>query len=442
MQKTLTCITCLVLSLILSHPTLTTAQDSLSSPACIRLDNDLRYRYGQRDQVFQLQNFLRFNGYLTANATGYFGPQTLAAVKKFQVKSGIPATGFVGSLTRGKINALTQCPDSGAHISNIAGPEMLNVNEKGTWEIKVEHVKGVFEYKVRWGDELETYNASISSPIAPPPPSQQTTFTHTFNKAGTYPVTFYVLDTTTGIWSIKSKQVKVTDPNQPHITVTSPNGNEQWTINSVKNITWNMTNNTDAQAKVDLYLDYDEWAYMCPTDMVCPMLSTVPVRTSFVLDKNIAGNMAYSWIVGTDINDVHIPRGQYKVRICQAGSATNCDTSNSAFTLVDVSYENNQPPVTRGLTGPTVLKVGQSGTWIVDAYDPEGESLSYQASWHQINPAVGDNPNAVLRGTWQASVTNSFQTKFDVVGDYLIEFSIYDRTGKGTEVKWTVKVER
>lgn len=39
--------------------------------------------------------------------TGYFGKVTLASVKRFQAKYGIPTTGYVGKLTRGKLNELT-----------------------------------------------------------------------------------------------------------------------------------------------------------------------------------------------------------------------------------------------------------------------------------------------------------------------------------------------
>lgn len=40
-----------------------------------------------------------------AATTGYFGSQTVTAVKAYQAANGIPATGFVGPLTRGALNA-------------------------------------------------------------------------------------------------------------------------------------------------------------------------------------------------------------------------------------------------------------------------------------------------------------------------------------------------
>ncbi len=59
---------------------------------------------GERDNkkshsVMALQEFLSANGYLTAQPSGFYGSLTVKAVKKFQEKNGIPATGFIGPKT-------------------------------------------------------------------------------------------------------------------------------------------------------------------------------------------------------------------------------------------------------------------------------------------------------------------------------------------------------
>jgi hypothetical protein len=57
------------------------------------------------DAVKQLQEKLRAEGFFTyITSTGHFGPMTLLAVKTFQAAHGIPATGFVGSLTIAELN--------------------------------------------------------------------------------------------------------------------------------------------------------------------------------------------------------------------------------------------------------------------------------------------------------------------------------------------------
>jgi peptidoglycan hydrolase-like protein with peptidoglycan-binding domain len=69
--------------------------------------------YGLRTaQVTTLQSLLVANGYLSsANATGFFGSLTLAAVQKFQCDNNIACTGgagygIVGPKTRNILNSL------------------------------------------------------------------------------------------------------------------------------------------------------------------------------------------------------------------------------------------------------------------------------------------------------------------------------------------------
>lgn len=62
----------------------------------------------KRPLVEKLQKDLSSDSsvYREKNVTGYFGSLTLKAVKRFQAKYGIPQTGYVGPLTRAKLNTL------------------------------------------------------------------------------------------------------------------------------------------------------------------------------------------------------------------------------------------------------------------------------------------------------------------------------------------------
>jgi hypothetical protein len=56
------------------------------------------------DEVRELQTRLTDEGVYSGPITGTFGPLTLAGVKAFQAKKGLPQTGFVGPMTREALN--------------------------------------------------------------------------------------------------------------------------------------------------------------------------------------------------------------------------------------------------------------------------------------------------------------------------------------------------
>jgi len=57
------------------------------------------------NDVTELQKLLTSEGVYSGPITGYFGPLTQAAVKAYQLKHGLPGTGFVGQLTRAQLNS-------------------------------------------------------------------------------------------------------------------------------------------------------------------------------------------------------------------------------------------------------------------------------------------------------------------------------------------------
>lgn len=69
------------------------------------------------NDVMELQKLLTQLGLYTGPINGSFGPVTLAAVRAFQLKYGLPATGFVGPLTRAELNSLENGQVLGANTS-------------------------------------------------------------------------------------------------------------------------------------------------------------------------------------------------------------------------------------------------------------------------------------------------------------------------------------
>ncbi len=75
---------------------------------CFIFTSDLKYGDGRNggsksSDVMDLQDKLRQKGYLSVASTGYFGPATLKAVKKYQRDNGISQTGYIGEKTRGQL---------------------------------------------------------------------------------------------------------------------------------------------------------------------------------------------------------------------------------------------------------------------------------------------------------------------------------------------------
>lgn len=91
------------------------APDQSSAVVCTDLTYNLTYKKSKDSntdgQVSDLQNFLQDQELLSSDPTGYYGALTFQAVKAFQTKSGLLASGYVGPLTRTKIKEWT-CPGS------------------------------------------------------------------------------------------------------------------------------------------------------------------------------------------------------------------------------------------------------------------------------------------------------------------------------------------
>jgi hypothetical protein len=93
-------------------------------------------------------------------------------------------------------------------------------------------------------------------------------------------------------------------------------------------------------------------------------------------------------------------------------------------------------PVITGITAPTVLSVGQVGTWTVNASDPNNGTLSYSVNW-------GDRPHVLffMSLAMPAFVqTSTFTHAYSNPGIYTIRFTVENGAGKKTTSTVTVNV--
>ncbi len=113
--------------------------------------------------------------------------------------------------------------------------------------------------------------------------------------------------------------------------------------------------------------------------------------------------------------------------------------SCNGYVCTTTQQPTSQPPVISGGTFPTTLTVGQTGTWAVNASDPQNGSLSYSVNW-------GDNGSAcpvgyVCANSASLVVQNStFTHSYASAGNYTITFSVTDSAGLSAQTTTTVNV--
>ncbi len=94
----------------------------------------------------------------------------------------------------------------------------------------------------------------------------------------------------------------------------------------------------------------------------------------------------------------------------------------------------NRAPVVSGVSGPSILNAGASGTWAVAASDPENGPLSYSVVW-------GDEGSAGVQALTVASLqTSSFTHIYYSAGTYNPTFTITDEKGLTAKTSMSVRV--
>jgi len=96
----------------------------------------------------------------------------------------------------------------------------------------------------------------------------------------------------------------------------------------------------------------------------------------------------------------------------------------------------NLAPSISGISAPTILEVGETGTWKVKASDPQNGTLDYSVDWGDVTS------QAFAKSTTSAFVqTATFTHAYPNAGTYNITFTVTNNAGLKTTSKVSVLIK-
>lgn len=222
---------------------------------------------------------------------------------------GITSTQIDGDSEYANFNCISQQVNQPPVISGISGPTALNVNETGKWTITASDPEnGTLSYAVDWGET----SAQASTEASANTFVQTSTLTHSYRYSGIFTIRFFVHDNV-GNEAKSSITVNVGSSTQPSITVTSPNGGEQWKVGETHNITWT-SNGLPVDAKIYANL----LNYAPGSDL----------NAGTIFSNVFASAGSYSWTIPSYFNG-----SNFKFSLYKTDNTTIKDTGDNYFTI-------------------------------------------------------------------------------------------------------------
>ncbi len=397
-------------------------QATLTHRVCSLLARSLSVG-AQGDDVRALQEFLRDRGMLPTDPTGYFGMVTSEAVRRWQTEQGVTPAGIFGPVSRERLVRLcggVVPPPAVLNAIPMSGAAPLVVSFRANVSImNPQMVADAGSYKVTFGDGAEQV---LSCTGAAPQCAGPHVISHTYTANGAYTASlvhygYFAPPGDSGSRVVGSAQIRV----GPQICTMDYNpvcGSKQ---------------------------------VQCITTPCNPVQQTYSNRCGMEAD---GATFLYAGECRPTTNDPSSdPRCKAWYDGCNtcsrasASSSAMCtlraclnDTGVRAYCTAYFSEnEGNLPPTISSFSGPTALAVNSSGTWSINASDPENGTLTYSIQW-------GDEwyaRSSLLEGIYPGSAvvqTTTFTHSYASAGTYTVRIVVRDSAGKTATTSATVQV--
>ncbi|TSC86936.1 MAG: peptidoglycan binding domain-containing protein [Parcubacteria group bacterium Gr01-1014_8] len=382
------------------------------------------------DDVRSLQEFLNEQGYLSANATGYFGHMTTQAVAKWQAAEGVQAIGAFGPMSRERLRIW--CGGGGNENFRV-------IPQRGAAPLSVTFYTNISgfhsaadNYIIEYGDGS---TESAANCYAPTDRCQRPgTNTHTYTSNGTYMALLVHTSNPCGVTQgcmapisrevIGKVQVYVGDVactkeykpvcgSKPIVCITTPCNPIQQTY----------SNRCMMEADGASFMHAGE----CRAGWQDPANDPQCKRWT---DGKVCGTSCHREFPGGEPICVAM--------MCAPAPGTVPPDRAPYCTAWFDEFPNNKPPVISGFSGPTTLVVNTTGTWNVNAWDPENERLSYSVRWGDENSyPIPANASMAERPFVQMT---TFTHAYSFARVYTVTIVVRNASGQEARTSTTVNV--
>ncbi len=380
----------------------------------------------QGDDVRGLQEFLQEEKIFTGVPTGYFGSLTAQALAKWQASQGVSAVGILGPMSRERIKVWCGGGRGNSERFNASptrGDAPLSVTFS-TW-LSGFRPSSIY-YTIDFGDGTSERAANCLAPAdACVSPGENK---HTYTQNGTYTATLN----------------KITDP--------CPDDGNPNTIRCMAAMQSEIV--AKAQIHVGPQACTMEYSPVCGSKpIVCITTPCNPIQqtygnrcamnadgATFLYEGACRSDMGVdsqckAWFTGCTKFERAYPGGPEKL----VPTTNSCTSNSNAPRCVEYfSTSTNKPPTISSFSGPTSLAVNASGTWTVQASDPENQSLKYSIVWGDEFQGLPAFINTAMRDVFVQEST--FTHSYARAGTYTVIVVVTDSSGAIAKTTSTVRV--